>query len=202
MISRWQLLLALLAAVFILGGIISLSVYIRYLQPRFEPQEVEFQIIPDMIVIRESETQQADSLISVSPEVNRGDSLDYDSKLENNRIYLTTFEIRRDRYQGDLRIEFDSGRKTFSHDLQLVVQPDTIFLTRELLLPGKTSGSDKIKLLYVYLGGGVAFSPLDSGELKISGGSVDLGLAIKKTWLIYGSVDIDKKLWLKTGILL
>ena len=116
--------------------------------------------------------------------------------------WKTKFGIFNENYKGNLFVEFTLPDSLFKYNLQLNIDPDTIHFTKYIDVPiPKPEIKSKIKFLYVYMGGGVSFSSPENTKLHIEGGCIDAGICIKKTWLIFGSIDSYQKIWLKTGFL-
>ena len=165
--------------------------------PEIEVKKVRIETsveVPPQKIIEEG-VKKAEIRVEKQPEV-------YYIKEEIKGSWRTNFIISKENYQGDLFVEFMLPDSLFEYRLDLDINPDTIrswkYVNVEIPVPVKIP---KIKFLYAYLGGGISFSSDENTKLHIEGGCADVGICIKKTWLIYGSIDSYRKIWLKTGFL-
>ena len=210
MTITWKWFLITLGVVLVLGMIAGASLYNKLKPcPEIKPILVEIPIAIPSQEIHEKGIQKAEIIKNIlihdkyqwEIEEEKQPEIHYIEK-ELISSWKTKFGIFRENYKGNLFVEFRLPDSLFKYNLQINIAPDTIHFTKYIDVPVPAPKSkSKIKFLYVYMGGGVSFSSPENTKLHIEGGCIDAGICIKKTWLIYGSIDSYQKVWLKTGFL-
>ena len=219
MAITWKWFLITLGVVLILGMIAGASLYNKLKPcPEIKPILVEIPIAIPSQEIHEEGIQKAKTKKEyekwyleefLAQDKDRKWEIEEEKQPETHYIekelissWKTKFGIFRENYKGNLFVEFRLPDSLFKYNLQINIAPDTIHFTKYIDVPVPAPKSkSKIKFLYVYMGGGVSFSSPENTKLHIEGGCIDAGICIKKTWLIYGSIDSYQKIWLKTGFL-
>lgn len=162
--------------------------------PKVEPHDVvtKTEYITNEIIIRDTMWLKADPVLA---EENRPEEL-----TDDQDYYATEFELFEDDYEGVIYVDFILPDSVFSIYPDIIVFPDTITVVDTIVVkPVVARHGKKSRVFKAYLGGGVSFAYRDGFE--IDGGKLDVGIAIKNTFIIYSSVDTHERIWLNAGIL-
>jgi len=189
---QWSAITHIFFAIFI--SIIVVNIYL-WLNPCPEigPVDIEKEIITNEIIIRDTIYQTAEPIVIIK----KAESDDVAAGPSSDLMWSTLFEMQGERWFGEILVEFTLPDSIFTIYPNFTIQPDTIRFTERIEMP-KLPEIPKVKFLSAYLGGGVSLAYDD--KFKIDGGCLDVGVMIKRKYLIYSSVDTHNHFWIKGGL--